>query len=110
MPVQFNSVRSSIYFSYTTTGSFAISVNQTFTTISQLLNYISSQTPTIANVTIVFSESITNPNQVIATTTGLTYFNLIDYTDKTKFLKNILGFYGRESLVGGVLIASSYYT
>ena len=113
MPVQFNNVRTSISFSYTTTlsttGSFTISVNQTFTTITSLLTYINSQIPTIANVTIVFSVSPTIPNQVIATTTGLTTFNLINYTDKKQFLKNILGFNGSESLVSGVLTASSYY-
>ena len=113
MPVQFANVRTSISFSYTTTlsatGSFSISINQTFTTISQLLTYLNSQIPTIAGVSIAFSVSLTNTNLVIATTSGLNAFQLSNYTDKKQFLKNILGFNGTEILVSNVLTASSYY-
>ena len=113
MPVQFANVRTSVAFSYTTTlsatGSFSISINQTFTTISQLLTYLNSQIPTIAGVSIAFSVSLTNTNLVIATTSGLSAFQLSNYTDKKQFLKNILGFNGTENLVSNVLTASSYY-
>ena len=84
MPVQFSNIRTSISFSYTTTlsatGSFSISINQTFTTISQLLTYLNSQIPTIADVSIAFSVSLTNPNEIIITTSGLTSLNLIPET------------------------------
>jgi hypothetical protein len=113
MPVQFNNVRTSISFSYTTdllvTGSFTITVNQTFTNIAALLLYINTQIPTIAGAVLAFSVSTSNPNQIVINTNGLTALNLINYTDKKQFLKNILGFNGTENLVGTVLTASSYY-
>ena len=86
MPVQFNNVRTSITFSYTTalsvSGSFSISINQTFTTVANLLSYINSQIPTISGVSIIFSVSLSNPSQIIAGTTGLTAFQLSNYNDK----------------------------
>ena len=113
MPVQFNNVRTSITFSYTTalsvSGSFSISINQTFTTIASLLTYINSQIPTISGVSIIFSVSLSNPSQIIAGTTGLTAFQLSNFTDKKQFLKNILGFNGTETLSNNILTASGYY-
>ena len=114
MPVQFSNVRTSITFSYTTTGNtkgaFTISINQTFVTVSSLLTYINSQIPTISGVSIVFSVSSINSYLIIATCTGLSAFQLANFNDKTQFLKNILGYNGTESLsAGGILIASSPY-
>jgi len=113
MPVQFANVRTSITFSYTkidsTQGAFFISINQTFVTIASLLSYLNSHIPTISGISILFSVSTINSYQIIAATTGLTVFQLANYSDKTKFLKNILGYNGTETLVGGILTASNYY-
>ena len=113
LPVQFANVRTSISFSYTKTdstqGAFSISINQTFVTIASLLSYINSQIPTISGVAIFFSVSISNPYQIIATTNGLNAFQVSNYNDKKQFLKNILGYNGTESLVGGILTATSPY-
>ena len=113
LPVQFANVRTSITFSYTKTdttqGSFSISIYQTFTTIASLLSYINSQIPTISGVSILFSVSNTNSSQIIASASGLNAFQLTNSNDKTKFLKNILGFNGTETLSGGILTASNPY-
>ena len=113
LPVQFANVRTSISFSYTKTdstqGAFSISINQTFVTIASLLSYLNSQIPTISGVAILFSVSISNPYQIIATTSGLNAFQVSNYNDKKLFLKNILGFNGTETLTGGILTPTSPY-